>query len=251
MIQIRKNKNGVFRLQHIADSTVKKTFYVKFFLREEDDEYGLGGLFEIDMVFIDGKKEGLWRLKDSGGQITEETYKNGLLHGIRKIYDRIDGKLHYETVFENGTGLYRNYYWWGQLMMEGNMESGQREGTWKYYNREGFCIKTENYKQGMLDGNFQVLDTLGNTLYQTEFVNGTGLYKSFRWWDGKLIEEGQMEQGLRVGEWIEIEHYNNHGIDHEIITTIQYDKNAEEKKKKNLIWELYVDGEVIYLLAAD
>ncbi len=60
-----------------------------------------------------------------------------------------------------------------------------------------------------------------------------------------------MEQGLRVGEWIEIEHYNNHGIDYKDITTIQYDKNAEEKKKKNLIWELYVDGEVIYLLAAD
>ncbi len=242
--EIRKNKDGLFRFQYTANSTVRKTFSPEIALFGEEE-----GTIDINAVFIDGRIEGLWRL-EGGGVTIEETYKNGVLHGIRKVSEW-NGELYYETVFENGTGLYRNYYRRGQLMMEGNMESGQREGTWKYYDRKGFCRKIENYKQGMLDGNFQVLDTLGNTLYQTEFVNGTGLYKSFTLaWNGKLLEEGQMEQGLRVGEWIEIEHYNNHGH-HEIITTIQYDKNVEEKKKKNLIWELYVDGEVIYLLAAD
>ncbi len=248
--EIRKNKDGVFFLQYPINSPVSKTFspQISLYREEFDGDMYLEDIIDIYAVFIDGRIEGLWREK---GYLTiEETYKNGLLHGIRKVSKR-NGELYYETVFENGTGLYRNYYREGQLLMEGKMESGQREGTWKYYNWDGFCIKIENYKRGMLDGNFQVLDTLGNTLYKTEFVNGTGLYKSFTG-DGKLLlEEGQMENGLRIGEWTEYDYFYNHGTFYEDITKIQYDKNIEEKKKKNLIREIYVGWSVIYLLAAD
>ncbi len=243
--KIRKNKDGLFCLQYTNDSSIRETFSPKIFIYPKEHFIDI---INIDAVFIDGKIEGLWRMK-SDGVITEETYKNGVLHGIRKI-SKWSGEQYHETVFENGTGLYLNYYQEGQLLMEGKMENGQREGTWKYYDINGCCREIENYKQGMLDGNFQVLDTLGNTLYKTEFINGTGLYKFFMR-NGELLEEGQMEQGLRVGEWRERYFYHDHGMLYEEIVKTQYDKSVEEKKKNNLIREICFGQQVIYLLAAD
>ena len=70
--------------------------------------------------------------KIDGITIVEENRKDGLLNGNYVINDYY-GKELYKTKFENGTGYYKEYSY-DQLIKEGKMVSGKKEGEWKEYN---------------------------------------------------------------------------------------------------------------------
>ena len=70
--------------------------------------------------------------KIDGITIIEKNIKDGLLNGNYVINDYY-GKELYKTKFENGTGYYKEYSY-DQLIKEGKMVSGKKEGEWKEYN---------------------------------------------------------------------------------------------------------------------
>ena len=70
--------------------------------------------------------------KIDGITIVEENRKDGLLNG-NYVVNNYYGKELYKTKFENGTGYYKEYSY-DQLIKEGKMVSGKKEGEWKEYN---------------------------------------------------------------------------------------------------------------------
>ena len=69
------------------------------------------------------------------GQLkSEESYKNGVRHGVEKWYD-ISGKLERVFPHKNGEihGLCKGYYESGELRYEHPYVNGEAHGVYKYY----------------------------------------------------------------------------------------------------------------------
>lgn len=71
-----------------------------------------------------------------GGDLIDSLFKsinydNGLLHGDYTVYKGADTIYH--TTFHHGTGHYKDFYVDGQVMMEGDIVNGCRDGVWVYY----------------------------------------------------------------------------------------------------------------------
>ncbi len=210
----------------------------------------------LEGTFVNGKKESLWRkyvLRTK--PLREETYKDGLLHGVSRVFSD-DGKLLYQTIFINGTGYYKEYYNDNkQLFLEGEVQNGKREGEWLYYFKTGDYSRIENYKNGQLHGSYKIFSIDGKILYSTEFKNGTGWYRSFDICTNELLEEGLLQNNYRKGEWKYIEYYTNQHseirekIEKKIIETKDSPENM--RMHHNLIEIVYLDGKVYYINASD
>lgn len=225
------------------------TFIVKISVHDGAGDGGtVGGAFlgYLEGVFMDGKKESLWKKYGTGpAPLREDTYKDGLLHGDCRVFSE-DGELLYREIFVNGTGNYKEYYheynddW--HLLLEGRLQSGKREGEWKYYFESGSLSHMETYKDGVLHGPYKVFNQEGKLLYSTEFKEGTGLYKSFDTnpvrpsEKDRLLEEGRMEKSLRVGEWTK--------RDNGVVRQVTYTPDSPENTsmRHNLIQTVYFNG---------
>jgi antitoxin component YwqK of YwqJK toxin-antitoxin module/Flp pilus assembly protein TadD len=83
----------------------------------------------------------------------EETYKNGVLDGIKKVsYD--NGKTCWEYRYANGGyhGEYKTYYSNGNVMEKGSYDRGERQGVREKYNEDGSLSWRENYVMGSRHG---------------------------------------------------------------------------------------------------
>jgi hypothetical protein len=222
------NRNGLFHTANMPETTQKTestpwdslyhathdylTFYfdVPVYKRADttrvsdivDDSYDWVG--NINGTFINGVKEGIWEKQVYSSEdhttkkVITESYKNGVLNGARTVYDTKGTQLS-QTIFVNGTGNYNDYYYdSGRLAVSGFMVYGKRHGWWIYYNKNGEKIREEFYRHGLLHGPLTVYNR-GNVIYETNFVNGTGEYRTYE--NDVVTEHGRMENGLRVGEW--------------------------------------------------
>lgn len=115
-------------------------------------------------------------------------------------------------------------------------------------------LKIENFKDGLLDGKYAVLNDAEKYIYNTDFVNGTGYYKDYypTGYDDVLVE-GALIKGEKVGTWI----YNVGKINNEsgileicdiyvekyskgeLITEYRFynSKEVDQKIKKAVEWE--------------
>ncbi|WP_163218963.1 toxin-antitoxin system YwqK family antitoxin [Bacteroides sp. 224] len=215
----------------------------------------------IKGVFINGKKEGLWTKyisdyfegKYDTRKVIEESYKDGVLHGVRKVYE-LNGEQLDKTIFVNGTGCYNDYYYdTGKRAVLGHLVYGKPHGEWIYYNKMGNVIRKEQYKHGLFHGDLTIYDNSGNLIFETNFKNGTGKYRHYR--NEILKERGQMINGQRVGIWTFI------GVGSNSLTPNQdsdirqreYDFMYKDQDPindaSNIIDVMFYDGEYLYLRA--
>jgi len=100
--------------------------------------------------FVKGRKEGEW-VKEFGaaGEALNytATYRNGLLDGPLIVYNA-DKSIHYRTVFQKGTGLWKAFYPSGRPKIEGAYQQGKAEGTWRTYDQKGQIVKEDFYRDG-------------------------------------------------------------------------------------------------------
>lgn len=250
--------NGAFynRLNSLKPFTGE----VKFLLQSKDSEAS-SSIAEIEGFFMNGKKEGSWRLSrffERKGEISanyvllEENYKDGLLHGARRIIDKNGFVATYSTIFIEGTGVFCEYYAdTKQLIFVGYMTNGKRDGCWEYYSRDGNCIRKENYKNGVLHGKFEVYNNIGDRIYQTDFMNGTGFYKAYNEY-GEITAEGKMENNFCVGSWKRYKYLANSGNDsrNRITRWYEYGKdstNSLEELDERTIATYYIDDIPFYI----
>lgn len=122
----------------------------------------------ISGIVKNGRKEGEWVLKNSGGGegdwvVTKRmNYKNGLLHGDFFVYTAEGDIIPYQqssegeraatSSFENGTGWYVDFYIFPpyQLKVRGRLVNGQKEGRWNVYDKNGDIIVSYIYQNGII-----------------------------------------------------------------------------------------------------
>lgn len=150
-----------------------------------------------------GKKKGVWKKFYDSGKLKEECrYKNDLLNGYFKTYDKT-GKLLEAILYINGVpqtfaeeidvvDIKREFYADASVKKEGAYDSnGKEHGAFKYFNKEGKIEKTEVYHHGilLLRGRVDELD------------KRQGLWEEF-YFDGTLKSKGEYKDGKKIGEWL-------------------------------------------------
>lgn len=161
----------------------------------------MDGQIKTKINYKDGKRDGLYREWYDNGQLYYEVnYKDDEYNGlIRQWYG--NGQLVYEANYKDGKnedGLYKQWHKNGQLEMEGNSIDEENEGLWRMWFENGQLRSEKNYKNGKPTGSQKEWDKTGKVLYETEFVNGTGLDKG--WWkNGQLSYEKNYKDGKQEG----------------------------------------------------
>ncbi|MTI22049.1 membrane-binding protein [Fulvivirga sp. RKSG066] len=138
--------------------------------------YHRNGNVSASGAFLDGEANGDWVYFYPNGK---ESSKGAFVEGEKSGYWGVffeDGSLKGETIFKDGTGIYKEYYTDGSLKIRGSIVEGKRDGLWKYY-----------YLGGDLEG-------------ECEFNEGTGEYLGY-YPDGTLQTKGTLEEGKKVGRW--------------------------------------------------
>ncbi|MES2380001.1 MAG: hypothetical protein V4538_03105 [Bacteroidota bacterium] len=100
---------------------------------------------------------------------------------------------------------YSEYYIVGYYL------AGSRHGITKYYNYDNHNLKFEaNYKNGILDGIFNVYNNDGNIIVMYNYVNGLrdGDYTAF-YDNGKIRYKGTMKDDKLFGEYFEYDKKGN------------------------------------------
>ena len=140
--------------------------------------------------FISEKKEGLWEFFQENKLISESNFRNGVKHGLEKIYydsgevleeiDWVDAKKNgkYQAYYKSGNpyiqckykedkrdGFCLVYFPNGDIELEAFYENDLRHGNWKYFNNKGETDYTLTYEKGILK-NPQVLDSVQNENFE-------------------------------------------------------------------------------------
>lgn len=135
----------------------------------------LGDYVEYTEPYENGILNGDKTWYDSTGNIMMiETYVDGKVNGEQITYypnakmrsvvyyraNRItgldwynqDGKQIYRERFNNGNGMWTNFYDDGKIHEEGPYQNFLKNGTWKIYNEKGNLVETRTYKNGTIIG---------------------------------------------------------------------------------------------------
>lgn len=85
--------------------------------------------------------------------MTIEYYKNGKLHGLKKVFYK-DGTLAEISNYSNGilNGPYVKYAENSKLLEESNYKNGQLHGKISYYDGAGNIVSKGEYKNGRKSG---------------------------------------------------------------------------------------------------
>lgn len=193
-----------------------KLYYTNGVLREEGTKKA-------------GKSVGSLKTYYSNGNLKSESVfdESSKQNGIYKLYD-IDGIIDYQSEFVKGEEisyicydksgkeivnqkLKKNtpakfYYSTGELLSEGTLSSGAKEGQWKFYYRNGNLKSEENYKAGQLDGSCRYYFQNGDLRVELGYKDGQeSCYAKYYNINGDVSAEGRFEDGKREGPW---KHYN-------------------------------------------
>ncbi len=195
------------------------------------------GKESINRIDKNNLKQGLWKTFYDNRKIkTESTFKNDLLNGYYKEYDK-KGKLLNAVLYINGVAqqfadeladlsLKKEYFNNGKLRKESLLDvNGKEHGLVKYYNEEGSLAYSENYFHGIL---------LSKGLIDDK-EQKQGDWEEY-YVDGQLKSKGKYIDGKKIDEWV---YYFNNG---KIEQKGKY--IADEKLTGYWIW-YYPNGELL------
>lgn len=181
-------------------------------------------------------KQGTWREFYTEGTLhIESRYKNNILHGYYKEYDK-DGKLITALLYIDGIvqenpeelallDIRKGYYENGQVKWEGTYNYlGEKEGTFKSYEDNGDLKDAAVYSKGILLAKGK-LNKEGERIEEWIFFYP----------DSALRAKGEYKDGLRFGLWV---FYHNNG---KLEQKGKYVK--DEKPHGDWIW-YYPNGQV-------
>ncbi len=179
----------------------------------------------------DDKKTYYLKFKNSDDQIEEYTLKSDTI---------LEQELDYLNNFvENPTQLDNNQDYLNLHYYKSKDDKMLLKGTYSIFHYvDNNLISEINYKDNKLDGKYKINDYNGKLLYETNFKNGTGMYKQYEY--DRLVLEGKMIDGSREGEWKlykESSDKNKNEIDE--IKIYRNDKLIQLEKKDKYYRQLY------------
>ncbi len=150
----------------------------------------------------DDIKHGTWTFYfESGKPKSTGTYYSDKKAGIWNYFYE-DEVLKAQAYYENGTGIYKEFYPSGGVKMEGENEHEKSVGDWKYYYESGELQAEGKFEEGLRVGEWIYYHKNGQKAAVGKFTAGKedGVWKHF-YEDGTISAEGAMESGERDGFW--------------------------------------------------
>jgi len=154
------------------------------------------------------------RIKSSG------TFNKGVPEGITRRYDE-EGKIISGEVYKDGVllaegitdekgykqGKWKEFYPSGQLKAEGEYLNDRKSGPWRFFHLNGKDEQIGQYtKDGKPTGDWKWFYESGNILREESFIKGNLEGLMIEYSDsGNIITKGNYTDGLREGEWLEID----------------------------------------------
>ena len=128
----------------------------------------------------------------------EESYTNGGLEGISKIYDE-NGKLKEQWHYKDGNekGIIKSYHKNGKLKKVKTLKNDMKEGITRLYDENGNLKLEANYKNDKLDGTTKLRHENGKLKFEANYKNGKkdGIsklyYESGETWYIETHKDGQ------------------------------------------------------------
>ncbi len=206
--------------------------------------FPLFALAQINQTDANGLRQGLWKKQyPNGKQIYEGYFHDGKPVGEWKRYHeggQVKAIIRYQE--NSDTAFAQLFDLWGKKVAEGNFVNEKKEGTWfvftdnrkvaeenysnglkngtcrKFY-EDGKLLEESEWKDGKMDGKYQVFYKTGEPYMQCKFVNNqrNGLCISY-FPNGKMEMEAYYKNSLRTGDW---KFYNENG---ELLYTLKYDE---------------------------
>ncbi|MBS1651106.1 MAG: toxin-antitoxin system YwqK family antitoxin [Bacteroidetes bacterium] len=136
-------------------------------------EFYINGKLKSEVVYTNGKKQGiemLWR--QSGCLKKESFYNKGVLDGPVTYYNKFCKKELIES-FKNGVkeGLEISYHNNGQIASEGIFKKGNLNGMYKVYNKKGMFDYESRSTSEEIDFGPDANDTTNNAVYKVLMRN--------------------------------------------------------------------------------
>jgi antitoxin component YwqK of YwqJK toxin-antitoxin module/Tfp pilus assembly protein PilF len=137
----------------------------------------------------------------NGREQVKRTYVKDTLKKVES-YD-VNGKLLYSASESGNKVYYKSFYSDAIILQEGELESGVRTGTWKFYNPLGLLTEERNYIDGMQSGPQRSYCASGSV--KAEFYcdsnNIIGMYREY-FMNGHIRSMGNYTKEGPEGEWI-------------------------------------------------
>ena len=102
----------------------------------------------------------------------------------------------YKVEGEKRTAIFeKEYYEDGNLLKEGGLKNGKRNGEWKSYRRDGILWSNGNYIEGVREGTTITYHPNGKIYYEGHYSKGakSGAWKFYDR-DGKMVKEENFDK---------------------------------------------------------
>jgi len=185
------------------DSLLKKTIeYTNNLKNGYVTIYDSIGNLEVKLPYENDTLHGIAYKYYPDGKLMEEWfYEKGNIQGLKRIYDKSDGRLTEIKRFENDSLISVSLI--NQINNKGN-----KEGYWEEYNENGILVREGNYVNGKENGSFRVYDKYGRVVLlenyelgkQTDKKPFTNLYITKTLHNnGKIASQGPVKEGMKIG----------------------------------------------------
>ncbi|MFA6261458.1 MAG: CDC27 family protein [Bacteroidia bacterium] len=163
--------------------------------------YSDGNVYQISFMDENGKNNGaITYFNHKGVKFREDVYTKGEMNTVKYIDSK--GKIIYEWKGNKNGSHLAIYDYELNKYGEGLWKENSRQKLWKFYLPNGQLIRTENYLDGLLDGEAHALFENGKTNYKITSKAGekNGLQLTY-FENGNLADEGNFVDGNRYGTW--------------------------------------------------
>jgi antitoxin component YwqK of YwqJK toxin-antitoxin module len=129
-----------------------------------------------------------------GEKKSESFKKDGKFHGKYSSWHE-NGKKKSEVLYANGLrhGIFKSWHQTGEIKIEGQYTKGQKEGLFEYRNECGVKVKSLNYIQNALEGDWF-------EYYENSNLKASGVFK-------KNVENGVEKTWYENGQISAERHY--------------------------------------------
>jgi len=178
--------------------------HADFWIKENHPENGLFRVYYKDIIGDSGDSfngdAGATFDKNKGeGLRWEWYYKDGRrADGISRGWYP-SGKLKIIITWKNGKqhGKQTEWYENDQIYRDLNYKNGSFDGKYIKWHENGQKMSEVTYKDHVPDGEYKCWNQNGEVLYETEFVNGNGVWKMY-FFDGRKKEEWIWKNGIKM-----------------------------------------------------
>lgn len=170
---------------------------------------GNGAYVLQKLIYKDGELDGVCKWYTTEGRLMKkETYKKGLLHGLRVVYYHKERRIKKIGNFYNGVpdGEWETFYnAVGRLKRTGQYKKGRRHGLWAWFYQDSQPMENITYNRGKKHGPIACFFPNGDQppTIQTKGVNlnnkREGIWERFHP-NGKMLCRATYANGV-ITEW--------------------------------------------------